>query len=568
VISGNYYLNVPIQSSTVSQKPQTHNTTNNNNVKLYFPSYNFTITPPSVNPNNYSGFTSNLPYFYLSTDDSPSYTSAPGWLNVSTQTQGSPFVYVDASSQYTLPRNQVNPTTYVGGGAFLGWIGNNSFSSNMLTDTAISDDNQKKQYYNTNAGYFQQQSSCGGNGNVSSLYSPAYYNQSYSPINFVNSLLIVMRSDRLPTSTFVENGGNAATGFALHQNNNFTVYTVNGQLEPPSITAGADLPSGDSFDEGGPTSGLTSTLTCEGMVPLECYSGSGNNVGVIPANQCSIPTNRMINGCYCLLNKKYVKEYGSDVRLFLEWKVRFTMNFAACRGVFAQVFQNNWVNGVLYMFNFNKRLTFGVNPLIPNYDYCTDVIVFDDINNSFYYRSSPWNKNIQQFIGKNKPQVNPLIPQRFATFPGFGYNDRQIQFPTTLVDLGPRDSFINEVCCGAGENGFGYSRQGSPSNGGLGNRDVCDPGPPIVSCGGGGGGGASGGAGGNSVASPMQATVIKVEVKPGDAVVKGQTVVVLEAMKMEQSIPAPRDGVVASVGAEVGTTIKAGHVLITLEKND
>ena len=80
--------------------------------------------------------------------------------------------------------------------------------------------------------------------------------------------------------------------------------------------------------------------------------------------------------------------------------------------------------------------------------------------------------------------------------------------------------------------------------------------------------GGSGGAGGNSVASPMQATVIKVEVKPGDAVVKGQTVVVLEAMKMEQSIPAPRDGVVASVGAEVGTTIKAGHVLITLEKND
>ena len=80
--------------------------------------------------------------------------------------------------------------------------------------------------------------------------------------------------------------------------------------------------------------------------------------------------------------------------------------------------------------------------------------------------------------------------------------------------------------------------------------------------------GGSGGSGGNSVASPMQATVIKVEVKPGDAVVKGQTVVVLEAMKMEQSIPAPRDGVVASVGAEVGTTIKAGHVLIMLEKND
>jgi hypothetical protein len=461
VVTGNYYLNVPIQSSTVVQKPQTHNTTTNNNVKLYFPSYNFTITPPNVNPNNYSAFTSNLPYFYLSTDDSPSYTSAPGWLNISTQTQGSPFVYVDASSQYTLPINQLNPTTYVGGGAFLGWVGNNSFSSNMLTDTAISDDNQKKQYYNTNAGYFQQQFSCGGNGNLSSLYSPAYYNQSYSPINFNNSLRIIMRSDRLPTSTRVENGANPATGFALHQNNNFTVYATNGQLESPTINSGGDLVNGESFDETGPVSGLTSTLTCEGMVPLECYSGSGNNVGVVPSGQCSIPTNRMINGCYCLLNKKYVKEYGSDVRLFLEWKVRFTMNFAACRGVFAQVFQNNWVNGVLYMFNFNKRLTFGVNPLIPNYDYCTDVIVFDDINNSFYYRSSPWNKNIQEFIGKNKPQTNPLIPQSLSTFPGFGYNDRQIQFPTTLVDLGPRDYFINEICCSAGEGGFGsyYANQ-------------------------------------------------------------------------------------------------------------
>ncbi|MEN9741008.1 MAG: hypothetical protein RLZ72_1274 [Actinomycetota bacterium] len=76
----------------------------------------------------------------------------------------------------------------------------------------------------------------------------------------------------------------------------------------------------------------------------------------------------------------------------------------------------------------------------------------------------------------------------------------------------------------------------------------------------------SGAGGGNSVASPMQATVVKVEVKPGDTVVQGQTVVVLEAMKMEQSIPAPRDGVIATVTAEVGTTIKSGTVLLTLEK--
>jgi acetyl-CoA/propionyl-CoA carboxylase biotin carboxyl carrier protein len=75
-----------------------------------------------------------------------------------------------------------------------------------------------------------------------------------------------------------------------------------------------------------------------------------------------------------------------------------------------------------------------------------------------------------------------------------------------------------------------------------------------------------GGGSGNDVASPMQATVIKVEVAAGDAVVKGQTVVVLEAMKMEQAITAPRDGVVAKVSAEVGTTVKSGFVLLSLEK--
>lgn len=75
------------------------------------------------------------------------------------------------------------------------------------------------------------------------------------------------------------------------------------------------------------------------------------------------------------------------------------------------------------------------------------------------------------------------------------------------------------------------------------------------------------GASGNDVASPMQATVVKVEVAPGDVVVKGQTVVVLEAMKMEQAITATRDGVVAKVSAEVGTTVKAGFVLLSLEKS-
>ena len=180
------------------------------------------------------------------------------------------------------------------------------------------------------------------------------------------------------------------------------------------------------------------------MVPLQCYEGSGNDVVVTPADQCEIPEDRMINGCYCLLNKTYLVEYGNDVRLFFQWKTRFTITFAACRGVFAQTFQNNWINGTLYMFAFNKTATYPLNSVTdPTYRYCEDVIIFNDINNGFYYRSSPWDGS--NFIGKDSPDPNPfgLIPQIILNeYPGSGYNDKQIQFPTTIADLGPRENFI------------------------------------------------------------------------------------------------------------------------------
>jgi len=67
-----------------------------------------------------------------------------------------------------------------------------------------------------------------------------------------------------------------------------------------------------------------------------------------------------------------------------------------------------------------------------------------------------------------------------------------------------------------------------------------------------------------SVTSPMQATVVKVAVAEGDTVVKGDLLVVLEAMKMEQPVQATRDGVVKGLNAPVGQTISSGHVLLEL----
>ena len=73
-----------------------------------------------------------------------------------------------------------------------------------------------------------------------------------------------------------------------------------------------------------------------------------------------------------------------------------------------------------------------------------------------------------------------------------------------------------------------------------------------------------GGASGDAVKAPMQATIVKVAVAEGQEVVKGDLIVVLEAMKMEQPIQAHKDGVIGSVNADPGTTVSAGHQLMTI----
>jgi 3-methylcrotonyl-CoA carboxylase alpha subunit len=65
--------------------------------------------------------------------------------------------------------------------------------------------------------------------------------------------------------------------------------------------------------------------------------------------------------------------------------------------------------------------------------------------------------------------------------------------------------------------------------------------------------------------APMPGRVVLVRVAPGDAVVAGQELLVLEAMKMELSLKAPRDGVVAEVRTAEGEFVEADAVLVALE---
>ena len=64
---------------------------------------------------------------------------------------------------------------------------------------------------------------------------------------------------------------------------------------------------------------------------------------------------------------------------------------------------------------------------------------------------------------------------------------------------------------------------------------------------------------------PMSATVVRIAVKPGDAVRDGDVLIALEAMKMELPIRAPRDGVVKSVNCQPGELVQPGQVLLDLE---
>src|SRR4051794_26356619 len=67
------------------------------------------------------------------------------------------------------------------------------------------------------------------------------------------------------------------------------------------------------------------------------------------------------------------------------------------------------------------------------------------------------------------------------------------------------------------------------------------------------------------VKAPMPGLVKQVAVKPGDSVSRGQRLLVLEAMKMENDILAPRDGVVKAVRVQGGDAVENGRPLVVLE---
>lgn len=70
---------------------------------------------------------------------------------------------------------------------------------------------------------------------------------------------------------------------------------------------------------------------------------------------------------------------------------------------------------------------------------------------------------------------------------------------------------------------------------------------------------------GNSVSSPMPGLLVKVPVSVGDKVKSGDTLAIVEAMKMQNELPSPRDGIVKNINGKEGEQVDALQVIVELE---
>ena len=70
---------------------------------------------------------------------------------------------------------------------------------------------------------------------------------------------------------------------------------------------------------------------------------------------------------------------------------------------------------------------------------------------------------------------------------------------------------------------------------------------------------------GNSVSSPMPGLLVKIPVSVGDEVKSGDTLAIVEAMKMQNELPSPRDGIIKKINGKEGEQVDALQVIVELE---
>jgi hypothetical protein len=412
IITATTRMNIPVQKlplGSTTTVPQ-----HNNQDDIFFPSYVYSpgFTSSTTPGLQFSAFTTNNVGYYGALDST---------------TPDRSVTYLRDGSYVTVSTGDVAQKSPQYGVA----TGVTVFLSNQYYDSNVSDNK-----------YDDKEDLSGG----AIMYFEPYTNLRYTPQRFYFSPLLystvtnfsinnpnktVMRTDRLPSSDFIDTNVNGSVSL-LQQNNGFATYTITTNGETITITGyetGASIVTPDIDGQIARPNVLTSLNTCENMVGLNCYIGDGVNFGIKPG--CS-NSDTVQNGCY-IVGVNFITDLGKDINTFNEWAYRFRFFYGLCRGVLAQTFTNNWVNGSLYMFPIQVDTFFDNKnkPLPPIF--AKELVYFDDKTNNFYYRSSPYISTSNRFIGR--PTDGLIRP----------VNDRNLLFPTTIINLGIKDDFYQEI---------------------------------------------------------------------------------------------------------------------------
>lgn len=258
-------------------------------------------------------------------------------------------------------------------------------------------------------------------------FSPTF---NTSTISITDKTKILFRTDRLPSSDGLDGSGWNSNVGILQQNNYFRFYTITeGEITIPDLSTSNDADLEGQDIEGLPgTTGILESFSCAKMVDLSCYEGFGDNFGINPECAEKYPIKF---GCYNIMSSPF--SIAKDFEAVTEWQYRLRFFYALCRGVLSQSFTNNWINGTLFAFPIQINNFFNANNQVSKTTYPRNLIYFDTSTNNFYYRSSPYNISNNKFIGKSTiGLVSPL-------------NKRNLLFPTTIIDLGVKDSKYSEI---------------------------------------------------------------------------------------------------------------------------
>ena len=319
---------------------------------------------------------------------------------------------------------------------------------------------------NTGANYNQQSENY-----QPSIGTPRFFSTQYSTgmtTTLGNGLNIVFRSDRLPTSTNTQING--INSFLLHQNSQFAIFKVSDEGESVQVitidtTPQTNNESSQIFTPPSYAAVLDSLSDCTKAVPLPCYGINSQNQPIILPNcvedyiDPSDSKKYFLKGygCYNFVSKP-ITTLGKDIKNIVELFTRINLNLALCFDITSHNFTNQYVNGTLYAYPFQNQRIFDLNNN-PSSLYCTDLIYLHDQTSNFYYRSSPFqtpdqnNPEIGSFIGKKNNRGN-------ATSTG---NNKFLGSPTTLLDLGPKSDFIQELVYNDDYDGYIVSKVKSTS---------------------------------------------------------------------------------------------------------